>query len=127
MTSTGNGVGGSLRERRRNLYLTQQQLAELADCSIDYIRLLERNYSPGHSRVWPRILAALEAASPLATRRRAVGLTQQQLARYSGGTETEIAQLEAGSARPDRTTAERIAAALQTSVDVVFPDARGSA
>lgn len=131
MTPTGNGTGntirnrrapiGPLREARRAAGLTQQQLADRACCSVDYVRLLERGFSPRYSDVWPRILEALAATTPLAARRQAVGLTRQQLAFYSNLPEETLARLESGDELPNRTMAEQLASALQTSVDVIFP------
>lgn len=60
------------------------------------------------------------AASPLAARRQAEGLSLQQLAFYSNLPEETVARLEAGDELPDRTTAEQLASALRTSVDVIF-------
>ncbi len=63
--NTGNGTAGvgGLRERRRALGLPQEDVARLADCSVDYVRLLERGFEPRYSDVLPRIAAALRTAS----------------------------------------------------------------
>lgn len=127
--NTGNGTAttGSIRDARTSAGLTQQELADAAGCSVDYIRLLERGYAPRYSDVWPRIVAVLGSrASGLATRRQEMGLTQTQLANYCGLNEATITSLELGKELPDRTLAERLAAALQTSVDVIFPTNRSS-
>jgi transcriptional regulator with XRE-family HTH domain len=56
MTSNGNDeTGGALRTRRQAAGLTQQQLAELAHCSVSIVGLLERGLRPGHSDVLLRI------------------------------------------------------------------------
>jgi len=52
-----------LRERRLALGLTQQRLAQLADCSLSSVELLDRGLTPRHrSDVASRIDAALAAA-----------------------------------------------------------------
>jgi predicted transcriptional regulator len=53
-----------VRQRRCAAGLTQQRLAQLADCSISYVRLLERGYEPNDSTVAPRIMRALNDSSP---------------------------------------------------------------
>lgn len=51
----------NLRARRRAANLSQQGLADRADCSVAMIRLLERGYVPTTgSVVVPRIFAALD-------------------------------------------------------------------
>jgi len=57
-TNTNTG-GGDLRERRLAVGLTQQQLANLADCSLTHLQLLERGYSPTHSQVRARVHTVL--------------------------------------------------------------------
>jgi predicted transcriptional regulator len=54
-------TGGSLRQRRRRLNISQEDLARLADCSTGYVRLLERGFQPEHSDVLPRVIAALDS------------------------------------------------------------------
>lgn len=54
-----NSVG--LRERRRHVGLTRQQLAAEAGCSLSMVALLEGNYEPAHSCVRERIERALAA------------------------------------------------------------------
>ena len=49
-----------IRERRQALGLSQQKLAQLADCSLASVSLLERGYRPGRSEVIPAILSVLD-------------------------------------------------------------------
>lgn len=59
ITRTG---GFGLRERRLALGLTQQRLAQLADCSLSSVELLDRGLTPRYrSDVALRIDAALAA------------------------------------------------------------------
>lgn len=58
-TNVNPDTAGGLRERRLAAGLTQQQLAYLANCSLTHLQLLERGYSPTHSEVRTRVLAAL--------------------------------------------------------------------
>lgn len=121
--SENNRGSGGIRDARRRAGLSQEQLARIAGCSTASVRLFESGYAPKHSDVLGRILGALTNGSTLlATRRRDAGLTQHQLALHSGVDEATVTRLEAGERCPDRTTAERIAATLQTSVDLIFPD-----
>lgn len=52
--------GALLRKRRERLYLTQCELASLADCSRASLANIEGGYTPKSSRVMERIEAALE-------------------------------------------------------------------
>lgn len=116
------GPGGSIRERRRRKGLTQEQLADRAGCSIDYVRLLDRGYVPRYSDVLPRVLSVLNAdGSALFVRRQASRLTVQQVSIQTSISEETIRQLEAGEMVPSRTMKERLASALHTSVDEIFP------
>lgn len=56
-----SGSGRQLREARKAANLTQQKLAELADCSIAYIRVLEGGYAPDMSVVLDRIHEVIRA------------------------------------------------------------------
>jgi transcriptional regulator with XRE-family HTH domain len=58
-TNVNPDTAGELRERRLAAGLTQQQLANLADCSLTHLQLLERGYRPTRSEVRTRVLAAL--------------------------------------------------------------------
>lgn len=49
-----------LRQRRVQAGLSQQRVAELADCSIASIRLFEQGYSPKHSEVLERLRKVLD-------------------------------------------------------------------
>lgn len=49
----------TIRETRRTLRISQEQLAREADCSTVYVRLVESGYSPTVSDVIPRIIAVL--------------------------------------------------------------------
>jgi transcriptional regulator with XRE-family HTH domain len=56
-------VGGDeLRERRTTVGLSQERLAQLAECSTASVALFERGYRPGQSAVLSRIEAVLDAA-----------------------------------------------------------------
>lgn len=59
----GTAAPGSIRAARRSADLTQEQLAERAGCSVNYIQLLERGYQPRYSDVLPRLLGVLEEAT----------------------------------------------------------------
>ncbi len=62
MTTNGNGhtgVAGDLRALRRTAGLSQQQLAQKAECSLAAVALFESGYQPEHSRVLPRIITTL--------------------------------------------------------------------
>jgi transcriptional regulator with XRE-family HTH domain len=65
MTSKRNGKrGDDLKSRRLAAGMSQQRLAQLADCSVSIVGLLERGLTPKHSDVLARIDAALTAARP---------------------------------------------------------------
>lgn len=53
----------TIRERRRAQDLSQQRLAELADCSLSMVRQLESGYQPEASRVLDRIEAVLDLSA----------------------------------------------------------------
>jgi transcriptional regulator with XRE-family HTH domain len=59
-TSTAPRVGLALREARKAAGLSQEKLAQLADCSTAWIQVLEREPqdSPVLRRIW-RVLDAL--------------------------------------------------------------------
>lgn len=59
MSTNGNEGPGGIRERRRAVGLSQEALAREADCSLAYVRLLERGYRPHTGTVLPRIASAL--------------------------------------------------------------------
>lgn len=63
--------------------------------------------------------------SPLAARRRGFGITQETLAHHVGISAPQISKIENGIHLPDRTIKERIAAALDCAVDVIFPPEDG--
>lgn len=58
-TNVNPDTAGGLRERRLAAGLTQQQLANLSECSLTHLQLLERGYRPTRSEVCTRVLAAL--------------------------------------------------------------------
>lgn len=60
MNVNGRSTAGSLRTARKELGLSQEALARLADCSKDYVRLLESGYCPEKSAVLDRLLIALQ-------------------------------------------------------------------
>jgi len=65
MTTNGNGhtgVAGDLRALRRTAGLSQQQLAQKAECSLAAVALFESGYQPAYSRVLPRIITTLAEA-----------------------------------------------------------------
>jgi predicted transcriptional regulator len=64
--------------------------------------------------------ATLADAYGVIRARLAAGLTQQDLARRIGSTQSAIARLEGGRSRPTMRTLERIAAATGHRVRVVF-------
>ena len=49
--------GDLLRAARKAAGLSQQRVAELAGCSVSYVRVLEAGYTPGGSTVLQRITA----------------------------------------------------------------------
>lgn len=51
--------GRRLKAQREARGFTQVDLARLAGCSVRHIRLLERGYIPGRSRVLPDLLRVL--------------------------------------------------------------------
>ncbi len=59
MSANATDAPGGLRELRRTAALSQQQVAVRAECSIGYVRLLERGFEPRRSDVLPRVLAVL--------------------------------------------------------------------
>jgi transcriptional regulator with XRE-family HTH domain len=63
--------------------------------------------------------------SPLAANRRALGITQEALARYAGIDASHLSRIENGQRQSGRTTQEHLAAALGCSVDTIFPDRLG--
>lgn len=60
MNVNGRSTAGSLRTARKELGLSQEALARLANCSKDYVRLLESGYCPEKSAVLDRLLLALQ-------------------------------------------------------------------
>lgn len=56
--------GGDLRAQRRRAGLSQQELAQLAGCSLSYVALLEKGYRPAGSTVLPGIVAILNRETP---------------------------------------------------------------
>jgi transcriptional regulator with XRE-family HTH domain len=67
VNANANSEVGGLRKLRLTAGLTQQQLAQRAQCSIAIVRLLESGYRPGRSGVLPRLVAILENdTTPLA-------------------------------------------------------------
>lgn len=61
-----NATAGTsaIRDRRRARGISQQRLAELADCSLSMVRVLEAGYEPETSRVLERISAVLHDEAP---------------------------------------------------------------
>jgi transcriptional regulator with XRE-family HTH domain len=65
--------GGSLRDRRKHIGLSQQTLADLAGCSISMVRLLERGYEPPLSATRARIVEILDALATTHTNKERPG------------------------------------------------------
>jgi transcriptional regulator with XRE-family HTH domain len=63
--------------------------------------------------------------TPLQHARRVRGLSLTELAAHSGVSRVTIHKLERGGASPSLDTAQRLAVALSTSVDALFPIDRG--
>ena len=59
--STSNDCGGTLRERRARAGITRQTLAELANCSVSVLQLMETGYQPKRSEVRDRVERILDA------------------------------------------------------------------
>ncbi len=49
-----------LRERRQHAGISQQALAQMAACSVSFVRLLERGYAPPESPTRDRIERVLD-------------------------------------------------------------------
>jgi len=62
-----------------------------------------------------------EPVSPLASARRVAGLSLTELAALSGVSRMTIYKLEHGGTSPQLDTAQRLAVALKSSVDALFP------
>jgi transcriptional regulator with XRE-family HTH domain len=62
MNATERGDAG-IRAARLAAGLSQQRLAELARCSVGYVRILENGYEPETGEVYGRVLAVLDGAS----------------------------------------------------------------
>ena len=56
-----------LRALRRHAGFSQQRLAELAQCSVAMVQLLEGGYEPAESRVLERIAVVLNDDDPVTT------------------------------------------------------------
>jgi predicted transcriptional regulator len=63
-SNNGTASGGSIREARLALHLSQEDLARRADCSTVYVRMIEGGYTPTESSVIPRIMRALKEERP---------------------------------------------------------------
>jgi DNA-binding transcriptional regulator YiaG len=60
MSVNGSAESRRIREMRRTAGLSQQRIAELADCSVSMVRLLESGWRPeSHSAVLDRIYSIL--------------------------------------------------------------------
>lgn len=53
---------GDVRDKRLRLGLSQQEVAELAGCSIAMVRLLEQGWRPKESPTLERVVEVLEEA-----------------------------------------------------------------
>jgi transcriptional regulator with XRE-family HTH domain len=63
-----SGVEADYRALRHAAGLSQQRVAELADCSLAAVALYGRGYRPERSEVLPRIAAVLNDQSPAGKR-----------------------------------------------------------
>jgi len=69
---------------------------------------------------YERARLAYELGRQVRELREAHGLSQRQLAERMHTTQSVIARLEAGGSKPSISTLERVAAALETKVDIRF-------
>lgn len=136
--------GQWLKQRRRSLGLTQEDLAARIGCAVQTIRKFEAGtrqpsrataerlaheleLAPDEQSVFLQVARPVEMRPPLPgesntpsdkdgpfglwlkQRRKACGLTQEELASHIGCTTVSIRKIEAGLRRPSRETAERLA------------------
>jgi transcriptional regulator with XRE-family HTH domain len=71
ISANGSGTEGTdgprlIRAQRRAAGLSQQRLAELAECSVAMVRVLEGGYKPAESRVLGRIADVFNEKRPAA-------------------------------------------------------------
>jgi transcriptional regulator with XRE-family HTH domain len=77
---------------------------------------------PAAVREWEAYGHQFELAGELARRRKALGLTQVQLAKRAGLQQSEVSRLERGESNPTWTTLQAVLAALGARLAIV--DAR---
>lgn len=115
-----------IRARRKAADLTQQELADRLGYSIELIRKVEQGKSAVSARLTARLAQVLAGPAPagiaapappafgpwVAGRRKALGLTQEQLAAEVGCAMITVRKLEAGQLRPSDSLAGALAGAL---------------
>lgn len=86
------------------------------------VRDLHREWSrdPEYRSVYEALGAEFDLARALIEARTGAGLTQAQLASRMRTTQSVVARLESGRARPSTRTLERIAAATGTRLKISF-------
>lgn len=82
---------------------------------------------PAYKRAYKALEAEFNMAAALIEARAHAGLTQEQLARRMKTTQTVIARLESGRAKPSTRTLERIARATGMRLRISFEPARKTA
>lgn len=88
----------------------------------DFMRELEdeaRAEGPAAVRELDAFGRHFELAGELARRRKALGLTQVQLARRAGLQQSEVSRLESGESNPTWTTLQAVLAALGATLAIV--------
>ena len=78
---------------------------------------------PGYKAAYDALETEFNIASALIEARGKAGLTQEQLAERMHTTQTVIARLESGRAKPSTRTLERFAAATGTRLKITFEKA----
>lgn len=93
------------------------------------IQDLHRRWSedPKYRTARQLLSAEFEVAREVIRARALAGLTQEQLAKRMKTTQSAIARLESGRAKPSTQTLERLAAATGTRVKITFKPVRKSA
>jgi ribosome-binding protein aMBF1 (putative translation factor) len=75
---------------------------------------------PAYAKAHAELEQEFDLASAIIAARAAAGLTQSQLAKRMNTTQTAIARLESGTARPSTLTLSRIAAATGHRLRIAF-------
>jgi ribosome-binding protein aMBF1 (putative translation factor) len=79
---------------------------------------------PSYRKAHKTLASEFELARAVIQARAKAGLTQAQLARKMATTQSVIARLESGRARPSTKTLERLATATGTRLRITFETAR---